>query len=52
VASAFVRDIYEKNLKKNAVLDEARRLKMSRIVVIFSGVGALLLAYLAQHLIF
>jgi len=52
VASAFVRDFYEKIIRKNAELNEAGRLTMSRVVVIICGIAALLLAYLAQDLIF
>ncbi|MCP4219044.1 MAG: sodium/proline symporter, partial [bacterium] len=41
VASTFVRDFYEKILKKNEVIPEERKLKMSRLVVLLSGVVAL-----------
>lgn len=52
VASTFVRDVYEKILKKDSVIEESRKLKLSRIVVILSGILALVMAYLAQDLIF
>jgi sodium/proline symporter len=52
VASTFVRDVYEKILKKGQPIAETRKLKISRTVVIFSGLLALIMAYLAQDLIF
>jgi sodium/proline symporter len=52
VASTFVRDVYEKILKKGTVIAESQKLKLSRIVVILSGILALVMAYLAQDLIF
>ena len=52
VASTFVRDIYEKVLCKNKLIDEVDKLKLSRIVVILSGIAAIILAYLAQDLVF
>lgn len=52
VASTFVRDVYEKTLKKSAVIAESQKLKLSRIVVVLSGILALVMAYLAQDLIF
>jgi SSS family solute:Na+ symporter len=52
VASTFVRDIYEKVLRKNNVINEADKLKLSRIVVILSGVAAIVLAYIAKDLVF
>ncbi len=52
VASTFVCDVYEKIIKKGAAIPEARRLRLSRVVVILSGVLALAMAYLAQDLIF
>jgi SSS family solute:Na+ symporter len=52
VASTFVRDVYEKILNKSSVIAESRKLKLSRIVVILSGILALVMAYLAQDLIF
>jgi SSS family solute:Na+ symporter len=52
VASTLVRDIYEKIIKKGTVIPEARKLKLSRWVVVLSGVLALFMAYLAQDLIF
>ena len=52
VASTLVRDIYEKIIKKGTVIPEARKLVLSRWVVVLSGVLALFMAYLAQDLIF
>ncbi|NIM16765.1 MAG: sodium/solute symporter [Candidatus Aminicenantes bacterium] len=57
VASTFVRDLYEKIIyekirKKKKVLDEAKKLKLSRYVVLASGVLAIVLAYVAQETIF
>jgi sodium/proline symporter len=52
VASTFVRDIYEKILRKDKVLPENKKLIMSRIVVFFSGILALIMAYLAQEQVF
>jgi sodium/proline symporter len=52
VASTFVRDIYEKILRKKEVIDESQKLKLSRIVVILSGLVAIVLAYIAQDLVF
>ncbi len=52
VASTFVRDVYEKILKKGRPIAETKKLKISRAVVIFSGMLALIMAYLAQDLIF
>ena len=52
VASTFVHDIYEKVLRKNKLIEEADKLKLSRIVVILSGIAAIILAYIAQDLVF
>lgn len=52
VASTFVRDIYEKVLRKKKIIEEVDKLKLSRIVVIFSGIAAMVLAYIAQDLVF
>ena len=52
VASTFVRDIYEKIIKKNVPIPENKKLRLSRLVVIFSGILALVMAYFAQDLIF
>jgi sodium/proline symporter len=52
VASTFVRDIYEKVLRKKKVLEEVDKLKLSRIVVILSGIVAIVLASIAQDLVF
>jgi solute:Na+ symporter, SSS family len=52
VASTVVRDLYEKLLRKHRPLDEATRLHLSRWVVLGCGVVAVVLAYLAQDLVF
>jgi len=52
VASTFVRDVYEKIIKKDAKIDETRKLRLSRYVVLISGILALVLAYIAKDLIF
>ena len=52
VASTFVRDIYEKIIKKDSVIEESKKLKLSRYVVLFSGILALIVAYIAKDLIF
>lgn len=51
VASTVVRDLYEKTIKKGAI-SENDKLKLSRWVVILSGVIAMILAYVAKDLIF
>jgi sodium/proline symporter len=48
VASTFVRDIYEKVIKKGTVISESKKMMLSRTIVLFSGVLALLMAYLAR----
>ena len=52
VASTFVRDIYEKMIKKKSEIDEAKKLQLSRTVVVFSGILSLILAYAAKDIIF
>ncbi len=52
VASTFARDLYEKVLASKRQIDEKEKLRLSRIVVILSGLLALILAYLAQELVF
>ncbi|RLE02021.1 MAG: sodium/proline symporter [Candidatus Aminicenantes bacterium] len=52
VASTFVRDLYEKILKKSVVISEKTKLKLSRWVVFFSGLLAVILAWVAQDLVF
>jgi solute:Na+ symporter, SSS family len=52
VASTFVRDFYEKVLPHKAEIPENRKLYLSRLVVILSGIIALFLAYIAQDLVF
>lgn len=52
VASTFVRDLYEKVLNKNLVIGEDQKLKLSRIILVLSGLLSMMLAYLAQDLVF
>lgn len=52
VASTFVRDIYEKMLHPDLVMEEAHKLRLSRIVVLLSGLLAMGLAIAARDLIF
>jgi sodium/proline symporter len=52
VASTFVRDIYEKILKKRETIDESKKLRISRWIVVLSGVLALVLAFIAEDLVF
>lgn len=52
LASTFVRDIYEKIIRKDEEIAEHVRLRMSRIVVIIAGLLALILAYFAKDMIF
>ncbi|MCK4763230.1 MAG: sodium/proline symporter [Candidatus Aminicenantes bacterium] len=52
VASTFARDIYEKIIKKGAVIPEADKLKIGRYAVFFSGIFAVILAYVAKEAIF
>ncbi|MBN2104517.1 sodium/proline symporter [bacterium] len=52
VASTFVRDIYEKILRRGIILSESNKLALSRWIVIGSGLIALILACLAKDIIF
>ncbi|MBN2035540.1 MAG: sodium/proline symporter [Chitinispirillaceae bacterium] len=52
VASTFVRDLYEKVIRKEGVLEEKQKLLLSRIVVVLSGIVALILASAAKDLVF
>ena len=52
VASTFVRDIYEKVIHKNREIGESSKLKLSRVIVIISGIISMILAYIAQDLVF
>ncbi len=52
VASTFSRDLYEKVLYRNTPIDEKKKLFLSRLVVVIAGIVALVLAYLAQDLVF
>lgn len=52
VASTFVRDLYEEVLHKDLIISEEKKLKLSRIILILSGLLSMILAYLAQDLVF
>jgi sodium/proline symporter len=52
VASTFVRDVYEKVIARGQEIGERRKLRLSRVVVVLSGLFAMVLAYLAEDLIF
>jgi sodium/proline symporter len=52
VASTFGRDVYEGVIRRGEEIDEARKLALSRWVVVLSGALALVLAAVAQDLVF
>jgi len=52
VSSTFVRDIFEKILNPGRTMDTKSQLRISRLVVLISGVASLLLALAADDLIF
>ena len=52
VASTIVRDLYQKIFRKGIMLTEEHKLRLSRIVVILTGIAAMILAYIAKDLIF
>ncbi len=52
VASTVVRDLWEQVLHKGEPLDEARKLRLSRVVVVVSGLVAMALAFVAKDLVF
>jgi SSS family solute:Na+ symporter len=52
LASTFIRDLYEKIIKKHGVIEERDKLNLSRYIVLFSGFLALFLAYFATDIIF
>jgi sodium/proline symporter len=52
VASTFKRDLWEGVLKRATDLDERQGLRLNRVVVLLSGILALLLAFVAQDLVF
>ncbi len=52
VASTFVRDLYEMVLNKNKEINEIEKLKLSRIVVVLSGILSIILALAAKDLVF
>ncbi len=52
VSSTVIRDLWEKVFRTGAPLDERRRLRLSRLVVLAAGLGAVLLAWGAQGLVF
>ena len=51
-ASGIVRDIYEKTLKKNQIIDQKKLVVYSRISVLFLTIIALGLGLIAQNLVF
>lgn len=52
VASTFARDLYEKVIQKKKEIDEKEKLRAGRLVLVLSGLLALILAYTAQELVF
>jgi solute:Na+ symporter, SSS family len=52
VASTFARDLYEKVIARKREIDEKRKLYLSRLVLVLAGILALILAYMAQDLVF
>jgi len=52
VASTFACDLYEKVLGRNTSFSEKSKMTISRIVVVLAGILAMILAYLAQELVF
>lgn len=49
LSSTFVRDLYEKIVRKNHPIEENFKLKLSRVVVIVSGLLAMLIAYFSNN---
>ena len=52
LASTLVRDIYEKIVKRNKPLHENYKLKLSRIILLISGILSLIIGYFAKDQIF
>lgn len=52
VSSTVVRDVYERLIMKDSAIDERRKLALSRVVVLVSGLVAVGLAYVAEDLVF
>jgi sodium/proline symporter len=52
VASTFARDVFEKVLGGEAGADEVTKLRVGRLVVVVSGIAAMILAWVAQDLVF
>ncbi len=52
VSSTFVRDFYEKILRRDRPLPEERKLVLCRWVVLVSGILSVILAYVAKDLVF
>jgi solute:Na+ symporter, SSS family len=52
VASTFARDLYEKVIAGEKEIDGKMKLRLSRFVLVLSGILALFLAYIAQDLVF
>jgi solute:Na+ symporter, SSS family len=52
VASTFARDFYEKIIAAKKETTEKKKLYLSRLVLVISGIAALILSYTAQNLVF
>ncbi|HSV75815.1 MAG TPA: sodium/proline symporter [Bacteroidales bacterium] len=52
VASTFACDLYEKVLGRKVTFSEKNKMTISRVVVVLAGIMAMILAYLAQDLVF
>jgi sodium/proline symporter len=52
VGSTVVRDVWEKIVRRDRPLDEATKLRLSRIVLGVAGLAAVVLAWLGQGLVF
>jgi solute:Na+ symporter, SSS family len=52
VASTFSRDLYEKIICRNRIIEESRKMLVSRIVLLVSGIAAAVMAYYAQDMVF
>ncbi len=51
-ASAFVRDIYEKKIKKKINVSQIKLVRLSRFIVLLLVIAALILSIFAQELVF
>jgi SSS family solute:Na+ symporter len=52
VSSTFVRDLWEEVLHRDEEPEEALKLRLNRLVVVAAGLAALVVAYVAQDLVF